>query len=172
MAMTMRASATHACEIGRPRWNMYRPHRTAEGEGERWRLRLHDLPHHCLYRTVTLGLVDGPAMATVDAAATTAGESSPPPLPVSHGPELRPGMYIGDYSHNNSYGLYGNESLLLERRTFALGEGGLASCHREELSRLFGRGDATAPHSNRVSEFLKALSESGEPECTLRSGAR
>ena len=30
-------------------------------------------------------------------------------------------MYIGDYSHNSQYGLYGNEALLLQRRTFDLG---------------------------------------------------
>ena len=61
-------------------------------------------------------------------------------------------MYIGDYSHTTAYGLYGNEALLLERRSFALDATGLDS-----LRALFARGDLNEPLSPTIEATLERL---------------
>ena len=61
-------------------------------------------------------------------------------------------MYIGDYSHNVRYGLYGNEALLLERRTFSLDDD-----DSDSLRAFFGRGLMECSLSARVLAVLQSL---------------
>lgn len=136
-------------------------------EGEMWRQRLRRLPDHCARRRVTLGLVDGPTPASL---ASPCGGQAPTCV--------RSGMYIGDYSHNSQYGLYGNEALLLQRRTFDLGplvgrsdlsadDGDFAA-----LRALFGRGQANEPLSTPVLDLLQWLRLGSASHCTMLIGRK
>jgi hypothetical protein len=151
------------------------PSRRAGGnESAHWWRRLQCLPKYCDGRTVTLGLVDGPAgqpaatppsLATTIATATAATATTSSAVQES---TVRSGMYIGDYSHNRMYGLYGMEALLLERRAFTTqGEGLLA------LRAFFGRGDSTQPLGAPVDELLEWLaSHAPGGRCMLLVGRK
>jgi hypothetical protein len=123
-------------------------------EGRRWYKRLQGLRNQ-----ITLGLVDGPAMpdaacgpAATAASAAGASGSAAAPSETDAEPQLRPGLYVGDYSHNEVYGLYGNESLLLERRSFAL-DGGDG---HQALRALFTRTEGQAGAGQGPDEWLQA----------------
>ena len=129
----------------------------AADEGARWLKRMNLLPRHCAGRQVTLGLVDGPTAASAEASAAC----------------VRSGLYIGDYSHNPAYGLYGNEALLLERRTFVLdGEG--VDGESDELRAFFQRGDDSRPLPPAVTQVLDWLhsTPTSGGRCTLLIGRK
>ena len=141
-------------------------------ESARWWRRLQGLPNHCSGRTVTLGLVDGPpappsASASPPAPATATATTATVSASAVQDSAMRSGMYIGDYSHNRMYGLFGNEALLLERRSF--------STQRKDLHALrtfFGRG-RIRPLSEPVDNLLERLATSSpDGRCTLLVGRK